>query len=209
MENDTGDGTLIKKERRRKIFVIDDDPFLRSTVEKMLHRIEILDVITIASGLEAIARLKEAEVLESDLIVCDLDMPGSDGMVVMRRTSEQSIKASWLLLSGKGVDVLRAAKTIGAEYGLKLLDVLPKPPSVGMLADALNKCADSGAESRSVQPISVTEADILVALEKKQFEPFFEPKINVATGVLCGCEASARWRHPEFGILPQRVYWAN
>ena len=40
------------------------------------------------------------------------------------------------------------------------------------------------------------------ALEKGEFEPFYQPKINVVTGDLVGAEALVRWRHPEEGLLP-------
>lgn len=39
------------------------------------------------------------------------------------------------------------------------------------------------------------------ALELGQFEPWFQPQYNHATGKLIGAEALARWRHPERGLI--------
>ena len=40
------------------------------------------------------------------------------------------------------------------------------------------------------------------ALEKGQFEAWYQPQYNHATGALIGAEALARWRHPERGLIP-------
>lgn len=36
-------------------------------------------------------------------------------------------------------------------------------------------------------------------LRAAEFELFYQPKISMADGLLCGCEALLRWRHPEWG----------
>ncbi len=45
----------------------------------------------------------------------------------------------------------------------------------------------------------VTEMD--EALRTGQFEPWFQPQYNHATGALVGAEALVRWRHPKEGLL--------
>jgi len=39
------------------------------------------------------------------------------------------------------------------------------------------------------------------ALARKEFLVHYQPKIDVATGIITGFEALLRWRHPEFGLL--------
>jgi diguanylate cyclase (GGDEF)-like protein len=46
------------------------------------------------------------------------------------------------------------------------------------------------------------ESDMHVALEQKQFELHYQPKVNTATGVMHGAEALLRWTHPEHGVIP-------
>jgi diguanylate cyclase len=46
------------------------------------------------------------------------------------------------------------------------------------------------------------ESDLRVALEQKQFELHYQPKVNTATGVMHGAEALLRWRHPVRGPIP-------
>jgi EAL domain-containing protein (putative c-di-GMP-specific phosphodiesterase class I) len=38
-------------------------------------------------------------------------------------------------------------------------------------------------------------------VQENQFEPFFQPKVALATGRVLGAEALARWRHPEHGLV--------
>jgi diguanylate cyclase (GGDEF)-like protein len=43
------------------------------------------------------------------------------------------------------------------------------------------------------------------ALERKELELYYQPRIDVRTGAAVGCEALLRWNHPERGLLlPER-----
>ena len=44
--------------------------------------------------------------------------------------------------------------------------------------------------------------DMVPALEKGQFELYFQPKYDLRTGSVSGAEALARWNHPERGMIP-------
>jgi diguanylate cyclase (GGDEF)-like protein/PAS domain S-box-containing protein len=40
------------------------------------------------------------------------------------------------------------------------------------------------------------------AIEEREFLLFYQPKVNLRTGVVIGVEALIRWQHPENGLLP-------
>lgn len=43
--------------------------------------------------------------------------------------------------------------------------------------------------------------DLKEGIKLDQFFAVFQPKINLETGLPCGCELLARWNHPQFGII--------
>jgi EAL domain-containing protein (putative c-di-GMP-specific phosphodiesterase class I) len=47
-----------------------------------------------------------------------------------------------------------------------------------------------------------TKDDVRTAICHNEFVPFFQPKIDLATGVASCVEVLARWDHPDFGVLP-------
>ncbi len=61
---------------------------------------------------------------------------------------------------------------------------------------------DAGME-RALIAQSEIEQGIRFGLEHGQFEPFFEPQVDLSTGEIVGFEVLARWNHPLSGqILP-------
>lgn len=47
----------------------------------------------------------------------------------------------------------------------------------------------------------VLENEIRAGIEHGQFVAFFQPKIDLGTGRICGCEALVRWNHPTHGLV--------
>lgn len=47
---------------------------------------------------------------------------------------------------------------------------------------------------------------IKLALHKKEFILYYQPKVNMRTGKVIGVEALIRWRHPKKGILPPSAF---
>jgi diguanylate cyclase (GGDEF)-like protein/PAS domain S-box-containing protein len=54
-----------------------------------------------------------------------------------------------------------------------------------------------------------TERDISYALEKKQFQVFFQPKVDPFKHEIIGMEALLRWQHPERGLLYPEAFIAS
>ncbi len=49
-------------------------------------------------------------------------------------------------------------------------------------------------------------AQIANALSADEIIPYYQPKIDLETGMICGFEALARWRHPERGVLTPAAF---
>src|SRR5262249_46129501 len=49
--------------------------------------------------------------------------------------------------------------------------------------------------------LEVTEARLRQAIDEREFQLVYQPKIDCKTGSLAGFEALVRWHHPEAGIV--------
>src|SRR5882757_7649070 len=63
------------------------------------------------------------------------------------------------------------------------------------------QCFVPGMNTSSQDKVRL-ENDMRVALEQKQFEVHYQPKVNTATGLMHGAEALLRWTHPVRGPIP-------
>jgi diguanylate cyclase (GGDEF)-like protein/PAS domain S-box-containing protein len=50
------------------------------------------------------------------------------------------------------------------------------------------------------------EAEIALAVERQEFELFYQPQVHLVDGSLIGAEALIRWRHPERGLLSPGLF---
>ena len=55
----------------------------------------------------------------------------------------------------------------------------------------------------------VMEGQLAQALERGEFELYFQPQVSAADGRLVGAEALIRWRHPEQGLLSADAFIPN
>lgn len=157
-----------------------------------------------ASGLEA-QRFPDARSVDplslrsANLIFLDLNLPGMDGVELMRSFGDQRLRTPIILVSSHENCTLEAAAAAGRECGLRIHGVLHKPFSIPQF-EALVRSVDHGRpdrpEARPVDPEAV-----LRALETNAIEPFFQPKISLDRLEIVGFEALARLRLPSGEIL--------
>jgi diguanylate cyclase (GGDEF)-like protein/PAS domain S-box-containing protein len=50
------------------------------------------------------------------------------------------------------------------------------------------------------------EAELVLAIEREEFELFYQPQVNLLDGRLIGAEALIRWRHPTRGLVPPGAF---
>jgi diguanylate cyclase (GGDEF)-like protein len=50
------------------------------------------------------------------------------------------------------------------------------------------------------------EKDLQRALERRELQLYFQPRVCLVTGSVCGCEALLRWRHPRRGMVPPAAF---
>ncbi len=64
-----------------------------------------------------------------------------------------------------------------------------------------NFCLFQPEMDEALQLRYVMQQSLRAALDHQQFEIFYQPMLEIATGTVIGFEALLRWRHPEFGMI--------
>ncbi|MEK8051604.1 EAL domain-containing protein [Ideonella sp. DXS22W] len=60
---------------------------------------------------------------------------------------------------------------------------------------------DPSVDTASAQTLSLL-SELRRAVDRDELRLYLQPKIDIATGVVCGAEALVRWQHPERGLVP-------
>jgi EAL domain-containing protein (putative c-di-GMP-specific phosphodiesterase class I)/ActR/RegA family two-component response regulator len=179
-------------------------------LEDDVHVGKVIRLIAESSGFEA--RLLTAPDPFFDAVVdwnpthlaIDLVMPDMDGMQVLAELATRRCTAKIIITSGMSARVLDAAGRAALERGLNIIGVLAKPFSAAALRELLRDVpilavVDHHEDFQT--SFNPTEAELRTALNNREFQPIFQPKIACATGELAGFEALARWFHPVRGVI--------
>ena len=134
-------------------------------------------------------------------ILLDLQMPGTDGIELLRMLAEIKCGADIIIMSGFDEKVIESARRLGEERGLKMSATIRKPFRVDEVEQVLVHRENVG----HVIDVSSIERGIA----RSEFCLLFQPKIDLASMKeestsdyrTLGFEALLRWNHPTRGIL--------
>jgi len=187
--------------------LVEDQGFQRWLIASMLEGLGAKAVYPVSDGgaaLEVLERLGDS----IDVVVSDLDMPGMDGMELIRHMAEQRYRASFLVVSGHSQPLLATVETMAREYGVNFLAAIKKPLTRAKFEDALERHQPVGKQQPDAA-IACDASQIEAGLRANEFEAFFQPKVEVLTGRLAGAEALSRWRRPYQGLVAPETFIAT
>ncbi len=183
-----------------KLLLVDDDYIMHRVTTVMLNDLGVSGVMNAMSGSEALDYL-ERESGDIDVIICDLNMPGMDGVELIRHLAGKDYGGALILTSGEDIRILKTVEKLAIEHELQVLGVLEKPVSPVKLSELL----DSLDQIRSEGTMMLVDAfgidELERAIEEDQLDTFFQPKIDIESGQVVGVEALARWNHPAMGLI--------
>ncbi|MBR6885963.1 MAG: sigma-54-dependent Fis family transcriptional regulator [Bacteroidales bacterium] len=116
-----------------KVLVIDDERAIRYSLKEILE-MEEYEVDTAENGDDG---LKKADATRYDAIFCDIKMPGTDGIEVLRRLMEKGIESPVIMISGHA-DIQTAVECIKSGA----FDFIEKPLDLNRILITLKNATD-------------------------------------------------------------------
>ena len=185
-----------------RLLVVEDDIFQRQLILKLLRSLGITEVIEAADGSKALEILQDTDSKPVDVMITDLNFSGMDGLELIRHISEASQQPEVIIVSGLDKKLLASAARMTEIYGVQLLGTLEKPVTLIQLKELLGKHKQTLKKLQAPDAArTFTIEEVLAGLRANQFEPYFQPKVDLKTGRLVGAETLARWIHPEAGVI--------
>lgn len=176
---------------RNRLFLVDDDAdvldFMRQVGEGVGFRV--------MAATNAETMLQSLTSFDPTLIVLDLQMPGIDGIALLRELGRRRCQAPIAIASGMDARVLSSAEQFGASMGLTIAASLAKPVKLNDLETLLIRHRQA---EESIDP-----ADLARAVDRGQLVVHYQPKAELTPNgwLMSGIEALLRWQHPEYGLL--------
>lgn len=136
-----------------------------------------------------------------DVAIIDLALPGMDGLELIRNLASLDCGVRLIVTGAQPANLLFSVETLAQAHGIELLGTIPKPVTAVELKTLIDNYAPPAREEGAASAPRFSFSEIGNGLQKGQFVPFFQPKIELATGQVKGLEVFARWRHPQHGLL--------
>lgn len=156
----------------------------------------------VADGHSALRWLQDGDISDVDLAIIDLDLPGVDGLALIRRLAGTPCRSRLIITGEQPENIMFSIETMAQACGVDVLGAVATPlsaPRLRELIDNFSTPAAGSPDAAEAPPFSFAEVE--AGLQAGQFEPYFQPKIELETGQVKGLEAFARWRHPAHGLL--------
>ncbi|MHA6578644.1 EAL domain-containing response regulator [Pseudomonas yamanorum] len=189
-----------------RVLVLEDHLFQRSVAVNLLKQLGCCEVLEASNGSEALTLLQGA--VSVDVVLCDLQMEGMDGLEFIQRISATGLVGAIIVSSGLPGDVRRAVSQMGALLGVNMLGDIGKPLQLEMLQPLLERVLSTNCEV--LQPVPrlelADEQQVRRAFLDQQLQAYYQPKFDLHSGAVLGVEVLARWNHPFQGVLSPAVF---
>ena len=182
------------------VMLIDDDPFILNYLTRLLSSRGVMHIRFAGEGKAALAELKQ-ESGEIDVMVCDLNMPGMDGVEFLRHLADAGYTGALIIISGNA-DLLPTIYELAQAHGLRILGTLAKPFTPQRFFDILYLQLGERRQARPRSKVPMLRpTDVADGLRLGEFVPWFQPKVDAHTLKPYGAEALARWQRPDGSVI--------
>jgi EAL domain-containing protein (putative c-di-GMP-specific phosphodiesterase class I)/CheY-like chemotaxis protein len=182
------------------VLVIDDHRFQRSVLARMLRAMGIANVLEAEDGGGALALVRTHRD-SLMLIITDVDMPEMDGLEFLRRLAEEAPRTAVAIHSALDRALLKSIEVMAAAYGVDLIGVIEKPVTEQTLQAVVQRAVERTSSPKKIVA-DADEEQIATALKQHEFEPWFQPKVDLRSGRVSGAEVLVRWCRLHADPLP-------
>lgn len=187
-----------------RFLVIDDHAAQRFLIGDLLRQIGFEEIEEASCANEALDAIRRNGANAFDVVICDLQMPGMDGIAFARELGECGVKpAALVFMSSFDSRIMQAAEAAAQASRWKVLGSLKKPVSRQGLRQAL--ASEAVAKALALpRPggVDLSLDEIREGLQSGQFLAHYQPKFQLESLACVGVELLARCRHPQYGLLP-------
>lgn len=159
--------------------LLDDDSFVLDTINSQLEVCRAGQVHRYLDAETALEFLKE-EGDQIDYLLCDIHMPGKDGIWMMRELATLGYAGRLILISGEDLKLLHIAADFATELSLELAGYLRKPFHLKDLAQMVLQSAGMGINDES--PVNLRIEDFQQpgseALDPDRVRLEFQPRVD-------------------------------
>jgi EAL domain-containing protein (putative c-di-GMP-specific phosphodiesterase class I)/FixJ family two-component response regulator len=183
-----------------RVLVLDDEPFMLKLLAYLLAKKGFHDVRTCDSAVAALA-LVDVPHSAPQLIFCDINMPGMDGVEFVRRLVDHGYSGSLVLVSGEDERTLQSMRRLVLAHHIDVLGCLQKPVTPASLEVMMEAWKMPISAPRPIVQKHYHHDELRHAIQMKQLVNYYQPKVNLSTGKVVGAEALVRWQHPTDGLV--------
>ncbi|MCU0896615.1 MAG: EAL domain-containing response regulator [Burkholderiales bacterium] len=186
--------------RSLRLLVIEDQTVQRQVAVGMLRSLGVSSIDEADDGYQALDALRTTPE-PPDVIVCDLRMPGMDGIEFIRHLGDSKSASSIILASALDPTLVSSVEAMARAQGLAVLGTLPKPLSRDRLGELLARFERPELLAPNSGRPRASATELEEAIADGQIVAYFQPKLHVTDGAIAGAEALARWHHPHRGVV--------
>jgi PAS domain S-box-containing protein len=187
------------------VVVVDDDPLQRQLFERQLATLQAGAAEFYGSARAALRRLRGKDTAAT-LLLLDLNLPGMDGIELMRSLVQNGYAGAVALVSGADPRVIESASRLARASRLRVVGELRKPVATDELRRLLWLWQRGATPAREQRAGCRPLAEVQRALDRGELRVYYQPQVTLAEGQLVGVEALVRWQHPADGLLGPDVF---
>ncbi|MBV8035886.1 EAL domain-containing response regulator [Roseateles sp.] len=190
--------------RVKAVLIVEDSGVQRAHLASLLQLLGVGRVHQAANGAEALALLETLTELP-DAMVIDLHMPVMDGVELIQHLQARDLRIPFVVASTRESTLVSAVLEMARAHGQQVSRAAHKPLTLEVLSEALADCLQAPADRHDGQLVCVQPSQLALAIERGAIQPYFQPKVDVRSGLIRGVEALARWSDDAAGpVTPDR-----